>query len=337
MSGGFFERLEAELLAAAERRARRRLRFGAPLALAGAVVVAGGALAATGQIELGSPDPPVRHTPEAATRGIGVPPPGRGRLLAVRAPDPRGGPPWGIRVFRSSRDYPCAQHGRVVDGRLVRIGSDGKAHELALHCRGHSSPGGFGNTGRLFYGYVGPRARRVIFEGPRRRVMPVRDGAYLFVVERPLRTQPGITVVLEDGSRHLQTPGAPPIPGTQPPRFPETAAIKEVPIRISARVIPSDGSLLVTFKAPLAIGDGHSFYRAEANGPHAKGCAGRVLAGTDRNYDRGDTVRLRLRRPNRIEPGVRAPGRMPWCRGHFRGRVSFDLRATVGTFSLTVR
>jgi hypothetical protein len=333
---GFFDRLEGELVAAAERRVGRRLRLGAPLALAGAVVVAGGALAATGQIELGNPDPPARHSAGAAERGIGVPPPGRGRLLAVRAPDPKGGPPWGIRVFRSSRDYPCAQYGRVVDGRLVRIGRDGKAHELALHCRGHSNPGSFGNTGRLYYGYVGPRARRVIFEGPgRRRELAVRDGAYLFVVARPRREQPRITVVLDDGSRHLQSPGAPPIPGTltSPPDPPGTAAIKGARVRTSAREISPDGSVVVTFRAPLAIRDAHSFYRVEANGPHARDCAGRVLAATDRNYDRGDTVRLRLERPNRIPS--REP--VPWCRGSFRGRVSFNLRATVGTFRLTVR
>jgi hypothetical protein len=321
----FFDGLENELISAAERRVRRRLRFGGTFAVAGAVLVAGGALAATGQIELGSPDPPARHSPEAADRGLGVPQPGTSRLLGVRTADPLGGPPWGIRVYRSSRGYPCAQYGRVVAGRLVRIGRDGKAHELALHCRGHSNPGSFGNRGRLVYGYVGPRARQVIFEKtPGRLVLPVRDGAYLAVFAHPLRRRPRITVVLENGSRHAQRPSAPPIPGALSPRRPLPPRVEPRPVHTSASVIGPDGSLLVTFKAPLAIRDARVFYRAEANGPHANRCAGRVLAWTNRNYDRGDVVRLRL------ETGT-------WCRGSFRGRVSIALRRTVGRFSLTVR
>jgi hypothetical protein len=319
----FFDELEGELLAAAERRRRRRFRLGATFAVAGAVVAAGGALAATGQIELGSPDPPVHHSPDAAGRGIGVPQPGSSRLLGVRAADPSGGPPWGIRVFRSSRGYPCAQYGRVVAGRLVRIGKDGKAHELALHCRGNSSPGTFGNTRRLYYGYPGPRARQVIFESAGPPVtLPVRDGAYLAVWERP---PPRVIVVLDDGSRVRYGPGAPPIPGSLPARRrSEVPPVKRVPVRTSTSEIGPDGSPLVTFRAPLPIRDVRIFYRAEANGPHRKGCDGRVLAATNRNYDRGETVRLRLR-----------TGR--WCRGHFRGRVSVGLRRTVGTFSLEVR
>ena len=352
MSGDFFDRVEVELTAAARRRAGdrwsrlRNRRFGGPLVLAGAVAVAGAAaLAATGQLELGSPDRPVHHSLEAAGRGIGVPQSSTARVLAVRTPDPVGGPPWGIRVFRSSRGYPCAQYGRVVGGRLVRLGSDGTAHELALHCLGHAAPGGFGNTvveasgafeparrdpRALYYGYVGTRARRVVFESrtaPRRLVLPVRDGAYLAVYEHTRRQRPRITVVLDDGTRLVQSPSAPPIPGTAAPRRPVPPRIRPRAIATSARTIGPDGSALLTFTAPLPIHDLRLFYRAEANGPHAAGCSGRVLAGTQRNYDRGDVVRLRLRRPTRE----------PWCRGTFRGRVSIGLRRTVGRFRLTVR
>jgi hypothetical protein len=333
----FFDEVERELVAAATRRARRALRLGGTLAVAGAVVAAGGALAATGTIELGSPDPPVRHSPEAAERGIGVPQPGSSRLLGVRTPDPTGGPPWGIRVFRSSRGYRCAQYGRVVEGRLVRIGRDGKAHELALHCRGNANLGSFGNRSRLFYGYVGPRARQVIFERtPDRVVLPVRDGAYLAVFAHPLRRWPRITVVLDDGTHVRQSPSAPSIPGTLPPPQPRPPRVKLRHIRTGARTIAPREELLVTFKAPLAIRDGRTFYRAEANGPHARGCAGRVLAGSDRNFARGDQVRLRLRLPYTFARGA-APRRIPWCRGSFRGRVSINGRRTVGTFALTVR
>jgi hypothetical protein len=330
----FFDGVERELLAAATRRARRRLRLGSAFAVAGAVVAAGGALAATGQIQLGSPDPPVRHSPEAAERGIGVPQPGSSRLLGVRTPDPAGGPPWGIRVFRSSRGYRCAQYGHVVGGRLVRIGRDGKAHELALHCRGNANPGAFGYSGRFFYGYPGLRARRVIFEKtPGRVVLPVRDGAYLAVFGHPVPRRPRITVVLEDGTRARQSPSAPPIPGSLPPRRPLPPSVEKRPIRTSARTIGPREALLVTFKAPLAIRDGGTFYSAEANGRHAPGCAGRVLAATDLNYRRGAEVRLLLRLPNRLT----GSGHLPWCRGSFRGRVSLNGRRTVGTFALTVR
>jgi hypothetical protein len=326
MSIDFFDRVETELTAAAERRLRRRIRLGGPLALTGVVVVAGAALAATGQIELGSPEAPVRHSPEAAGRGIGVPQPATSRLLGVRTADPKGGPPWGIRVYRSSRGYYCAQYGRVVTGRLVRIGRDGKAHQIALHCMGDSAPGSFGNTGRLLFGYPGPRARRVIITPPG-TVLPVRDGAYLAVLVHGLRRPPRITVVLDDGSRHSQGPGAPPIPGSLAPRRPAPPRVEQQPIHTSARTIGPDGSVLVTFNAPLAIRDARDFYRAEANGPHAEACAGRLLAATNRNYDRGDVVQLRLTRQMD----------RPWCRGSFRGRVSIDGRRTVGLFSLRVR
>jgi hypothetical protein len=326
MSADFFDRFETELVAAAGRRARRRVRFGGPLAFAGAVVVAGGALAATGAIELGTPDRPVRHSAQAAGRGLGVPQPGTARLLGVRTADPIGGPPWGIRVYRSSRAYPCAQYGRVVGGRLVRIGRDGKAHELALRCRGNSSPGSFGNTrvaGReIFYGYVGPRARRVIIA--RSTVLPVRDGAFLAVYNHGFQRLPRVTAVLDDGSRHLLGPDAPPVPGATPPHRPVPPPVEHRPIKTSARTISPDGSVLVTFRAPLAVRDVLTFYRAEANGPHGNHCDGRVLAATDRNHERGELVHLRLRTGS-------------WCRGHFRGRVSVGLRRTVGRFSLTVR
>jgi hypothetical protein len=225
-----------------------------------------------------------------------------------------------------------------VAGRLTRIGHDGKAHELALHCRGTANPGSFGNAGRLYYGYVGPRARSVLIsQGATRRTLPVRDGAYLAVLRGAGRERPRITVVLDDGTHVRQSPSAPPIPGTLLARPAPPGPVKPTPIVTSARVIAPHGELLVTFRAPVTIGDARTFYRVEANGPHGRDCAGRVLAATDRDYTRGDRVRLRLRRPNR--PGARLIGGalMPWCRGSFRGRVSISGRNTVGSFSLTVR
>lgn len=56
------------------------------------------------------------------------------RLLAIRAPDPSGGPPWGIRLLGTTEGWTCAQVGRVVDGRFGELGLDGAfADDGRLH------------------------------------------------------------------------------------------------------------------------------------------------------------------------------------------------------------
>lgn len=47
------------------------------------------------------------------------------QLLALRAADPQGGPPWGLRIARTARGWICAQVGRVDDGRFGELGLDG--------------------------------------------------------------------------------------------------------------------------------------------------------------------------------------------------------------------
>jgi hypothetical protein len=47
------------------------------------------------------------------------------RLLALRAPDPGGGAPWGIGLLRTPGGLLCAQVGRVSDGALGELGVDG--------------------------------------------------------------------------------------------------------------------------------------------------------------------------------------------------------------------
>lgn len=88
------------------------------LALAAALVVAGGALAATGTIEIGpfhdDHDPLSRPDP---ARGAGVRA-GAAKPLALRVADPAGGPPWTLRVFASSRGANCVQVGQVARGRF---------------------------------------------------------------------------------------------------------------------------------------------------------------------------------------------------------------------------
>lgn len=85
------------------------------------------ALAASGVILTGS-NVPIHGTPRPGY-GFGVPSRGSGVLLPLRAPDPAGGPPWGMRVLRTTRGYLCAELGRVDDGRLGELGIDGSFHD----------------------------------------------------------------------------------------------------------------------------------------------------------------------------------------------------------------
>ncbi|HWH10375.1 MAG TPA: hypothetical protein VG165_04555 [Solirubrobacteraceae bacterium] len=68
--------------------------------------------------------------------GLGVPLPATVELLPLRVQDPAGGPPWGIRVFHTSRGFGCLQVGRIVSGELGVLGTDGafaddgRFHEL---------------------------------------------------------------------------------------------------------------------------------------------------------------------------------------------------------------
>jgi hypothetical protein len=50
---------------------------------------------------------------------------GAGRLLPLRAADPAGGPPWGMRVVYTTRGLVCVQVGRVYHGQLGQLGIDG--------------------------------------------------------------------------------------------------------------------------------------------------------------------------------------------------------------------
>jgi hypothetical protein len=106
-------------------RRRRRAASAAALTTAGLAVTAG-ALAATGVIPIGSPVKPA-HANRDPHAGVGVPVAGGARLLPLRAPDPAGGPPWGMQIVRTSRGLTCLQVGRVVNGRLGVLGQDGIA------------------------------------------------------------------------------------------------------------------------------------------------------------------------------------------------------------------
>ncbi len=98
-------------------------------AMAVALVLAGGAIAAaaTGLLT-GSPvpEPEGRASPDA---GTGIPSAGGSQLLPLRAADPEGGLPWGMRLVHTTRGEVCVQIGRIHDGQLGQLGVDGAFHD----------------------------------------------------------------------------------------------------------------------------------------------------------------------------------------------------------------
>jgi hypothetical protein len=102
----------------------RRFQRWRPLALIAVLCLAGatGALAAAGVFKAGSPvSPDVPATPTAYT-GVAVA--GTVLVLALRVRDPAGGPPWGLRLDRTTRGYVCVQPGRVDFGKVGALGID---------------------------------------------------------------------------------------------------------------------------------------------------------------------------------------------------------------------
>jgi hypothetical protein len=136
--------LERDLLHAADRRPsgapvararRHRRRVVVSLALAALALMGagGGALL----LAPGKPVAPAFELPAMSTVGIGRPLAPSLALLPMRVADPAGGPPWGMRVIRTTRGLACIQAGRVLDGRLGGIGigyafkADGRFHPFA--------------------------------------------------------------------------------------------------------------------------------------------------------------------------------------------------------------
>ena len=108
------------------RRASAHVRV-ALVALALVLATAAITLAATGVILTGSPVGTARAP--IATAGEGIPVAGGARLLPLRAADPAGGLPWGMRIIHTTRGLICVQIGRVYDGQLGQLGVDGAFHD----------------------------------------------------------------------------------------------------------------------------------------------------------------------------------------------------------------
>ncbi|MGH2832234.1 MAG: hypothetical protein ACRDK2_05625, partial [Solirubrobacteraceae bacterium] len=67
--------------------------------------------------------------PLNAKAAFGIPAAGGSRLLSLRAADPQGGLPWGMRLVHTTRGEVCLQVGRVQDGQLGELGIDGAFHD----------------------------------------------------------------------------------------------------------------------------------------------------------------------------------------------------------------
>ena len=92
-----------------------------------ALLGGGTALAATGVLHTGAPvSSEVQATPYAYEGTVIA---SSVRVLPLRVPDPDGGPPWGLRVARTSRGLLCVEVGRVVGGRIGVLGRDGAFHD----------------------------------------------------------------------------------------------------------------------------------------------------------------------------------------------------------------
>ena len=111
------------LSAAPPRRSRRRPAWWPLVAIIAPLVLTAAALAASSLLSGAPYDPPWGH--QKPQVDLGIPVAGGTRLLPLRVPDPAGGPPWGLRVVRTTRGYECVELGRVVNGQLAVLGQDG--------------------------------------------------------------------------------------------------------------------------------------------------------------------------------------------------------------------
>jgi hypothetical protein len=148
------ERVRADVRARRRRRVRLWLCATVPVSLAAGTA---GALAAGGVLQIGAADPdPVEDRRPNARDGVVLP--GTVRLLAVRAPDPEGGPAWGLRISQTTRGLGCLLAGRVVDERVGALGDRDVLHPFARAATGRGADcGALDLNGRLFYNVFAER------------------------------------------------------------------------------------------------------------------------------------------------------------------------------------
>jgi hypothetical protein len=139
-----FDELESQLRSAVRARRgarpswlRRGHRRTSAVVLVAMLLICAGALAAGGVIRLGSPAKLPFSTLGNAHEGYGALVPGTVRVLPIAAPDPAGGPDWGMRVLSTTRGEGCLQIGRLLDGKLGALGQD---HAFGNDGRFHALP-----------------------------------------------------------------------------------------------------------------------------------------------------------------------------------------------------
>jgi hypothetical protein len=176
--------LERDLVRAARVQAKRRRRRwgrvstrGLIVALAALLVVAGGSIAA-GNLLFGADE---HETQPAGSFGADTVLPGSTKLLAVRTEDPDGGPPWGLRLYKTESGSTCVQVGRVNAGQLGIVGSDGafdddgRFHRIPIQTSNCVGPN---DTGRGMGGGFEPRPASGELYGRHGTCSPAEDRAY---------------------------------------------------------------------------------------------------------------------------------------------------------------
>jgi hypothetical protein len=126
-----------------------------PLIAIAAALLLGGAAFGGGLIQLGAPAKTIEgfKTPAA---GFGALTLGTVRVLPIATPDPDGGPPWGLRIFSTTRGVGCIQVGRLLDGRIGALGQDGafdddgRFHELPVRSASVLTCSALDANGRIF-------------------------------------------------------------------------------------------------------------------------------------------------------------------------------------------
>ena len=336
-----------------------------------AVLVLGlsGASLATAAVQLiGEPAP---KTGPSGTRnsGPGLTLPASVRVLDLRVADPDGGPPWGLRVHRTTRRAACWQVGRVVAGRLGILGGDGRFHELPvqhdscrpLDARGHlfafqqpwalpdgrlepwsCSPGcARGNVRLLRFGFLGPEAVSIRAEGEAEQPL-TRDGnAAFLLVERvhldELSSPAPIVVTYRDASRQTLRDDAIGGPGYRDlaTALPAPAKVRRK-LQFTGRRRGKDMIYTLRFRAPVATRRYGVHYRIVINGPGS----GRRCADPMRfaGFDTPGDVRAGQRLTFKLTPGIQVRYGHGWCRGSYRGVVILhDAAHVVGRFSFDQR
>jgi hypothetical protein len=281
----------------------------------------------------------------------------------MRVEDPDGGPPWGIRTWRTSRQAACWQVGRIVGGKLGVLEA-GRLRELPLQqdqCRpldGNGRlyavqeewrrasgefecvPGSCGNVRLVRYGFLGPQARSLRVGATEQAL----TGDAFLLVERadldhpPTPRPEPIVVVYRDGSTRPATDYREddPRPATAPPgieaigdTLPEDV---RAPLSFTGRRRGKDMIYTLSYRAPVATKRHGVSYRVLISGPRTgRRCDKPMDFG---GFDTPGDVRKGQRLTIKITPGIQIRYGHGWCSGTYRGKVILhDEQHVVGRFS----